>query len=40
MAELEAQKERALSQNEPVKRPSTVEILQQNLDKFQHTIEW
>jgi hypothetical protein len=39
-AEQDAEKERAMSQNVPVKRSSTIEILQNNLDKFQHTIEW
>ncbi|KAG5670791.1 hypothetical protein PVAND_001030 [Polypedilum vanderplanki] len=39
-AELEAQKERAQSQNVPIKKPSTVEILQNNLDKFEQTVEW
>jgi hypothetical protein len=35
-----AQKDRIQSQNMPLKKPSTIEILQNNLDKFQHTIEW
>jgi hypothetical protein len=39
-AEQEAEKERAQNQNVPLKKPSTIEILQTNLDKFQHTIEW
>lgn len=39
-AEQEAEKERELMHNVPVKKPSTIEILQNNLDKFQHTIQW
>lgn len=39
-AEQDAEKERAMSQNVPIKKSSTIEILQNNLDKFQHTIEW
>ena len=39
-AEQEAVKERGLLQSVPVKKASTIEILQNNLDKFQHTIQW
>lgn len=39
-AEQDAEKERAMSQNVPIKKSSTIEILESNLDKFQHTIEW
>lgn len=39
-AEQDAEKERAMTQNVPVKKSSTIEILQNNLDKFQHTIKW
>lgn len=39
-AEQDAEKERAMSQNVPIKKSSTIEILQNNLDKFQQTIEW
>jgi hypothetical protein len=38
-AEQDAEKERA-SQKAPVKKSSTMEILQSNLDEFRHTIEW
>jgi hypothetical protein len=39
-AEQDAEKERSMSQHVDVKKNSTAEILQDNLDKFQHTIEW
>lgn len=39
-AEQDAEKERSMSQHVDVKKNSTAEILQNNLDKFQHTIEW
>lgn len=39
-AEHEAQKERSMSQHVDVKKNPTAEILEDNLDKFQHTIEW
>jgi len=38
--EQEAEKERVLSQTVPLKKQPTIEILENNLDKFQHTIEW
>lgn len=39
-AEQEAAKERGIMQNVSVKKAATIEILQNNLDKFQHTIQW
>lgn len=40
-AEEDASKERTQNQNvKPLKKPSTIEILQNNLDKLQRTIEW